>query len=264
MPLTPLRKSIRTFFVTSGGAPAEKPPVLGFLTGINENQVQFESDPHSIPPVGRMLLGVEGENGQQYFAFVEVQETRSAADVTQVEATFVDPSRDIFREENLKPRFDPACCRYSSRLSDTVRERWVSLGVLQPALSQRVLACPKCHAAATFRSGCRSCGSIHTASSQMIHHFACAYVGPTSEFETSEGLVCPKCRLRHLVVGSDFELLDGPYHCLDCDWSDSELAMIGQCLACELRFPLEMAPEDDVIDFHVNRLDPMALIGGSA
>jgi len=255
---------MRAFFIAPDGAPADKPPLVGFLTGLRQDRVQFECDPPSSSPAGQMLLGVEGDDGQLYFASIEVQQRRSVASVTRVEATFADPTRDLFRPENLSPHFDPKCCRFSTRLSEQVRERWVSLGVLRPALTQRVLACPECHAAATFRCGCRTCGSIHTASSRMMHHFACAYVGPPSEFETPQGLICPKCRLRKLVVGSDFELLDGPYHCLDCDWSDTELAMIGQCLACELRFPLELAPEDDVLDYHVNRLDPLAFVGGSA
>ena len=40
-----------------------------------------------------------------------------------------------------------------------------------------------------------------------------------------------------VFVGADFENFAGPYRCLDCGWSDSELLQIAQCLHCRYRFP---------------------------
>jgi hypothetical protein len=141
-----------------------------------------------------------------------------------------------------------------------VLERWAQWGVLHPFLTQRILVCPKCRAVASFRCGCRQCGSIFTRGNRMIHHFACAHVAPAKEFQDPQGLVCPHCRTRHLVVGPDCEFLDGPYRCLTCDASDTELALVGQCLGCNLKFPLEVAPEEDIIGYHVNRLHPLDLV----
>ena len=95
---------------------------------------------------------------------------------------------------------------------------------------------------------------------RLIHHFACAHVGPICDFETSEGLVCPKCRRRRLVVGSDFEYQAGASRCLDCHWSGSELEQVGQCLRCAFRFAGRQAQSLEMIGYHVHRLDPLAFI----
>ena len=80
------------------------------------------------------------------------------------------------------------------------------------------------------------------------------------EFDQGDELVCPKCRQRKLVIGADFEYLSGPYQCLDCNWSDTQLELVGQCQACELRFPIQQAVEEELIGYHVHRLDPLALV----
>jgi hypothetical protein len=94
----------------------------------------------------------------------------------------------------------------------------------------------------------------------MIHHFACAHVGPVADFETPQGLVCPKCRTRHIIVGADFEYLTGQYRCLDCGTSDTELEAIGHCLRCGLRFPGYQSAIHEIKAFHARRLDPLDLV----
>jgi hypothetical protein len=100
-------------------------------------------------------------------------------------------------------------------------------------------------------------------SSRLIHHFACAHVDYISAFEGVGELVCPKCRTRGMIVGTDFEYLNGPYRCLECDRTHTDLANIGECLNCHLRFPLHKAREEDLIGYHVNRLDPLAFVNSS-
>ena len=125
----------------------------------------------------------------------------------------------------------------------------------------RVLLCPECGGLPTFRNGCPACGSARVNSPKMIHHFACAHIGHVEDFELAGELVCPKCRTRRMVMGTDFEYLQGPYVCLDCNRSDVALQSVGHCLSCGLRFPAHQAAEKELIAYHVNRLVPLDFIG---
>lgn len=123
-------------------------------------------------------------------------------------------------------------------------------GELSEVLLDRVWVCPQCRALPSFRPACPCCGSAGVDRDRMLHHFACAFVGPTSEFQlTEEGLSCPKCCTQRLMVGTDCEFLDGPFHCSDCDWSAAELEIVGHCLKCGFRFPAQQAALEELIGF---------------
>lgn len=132
-------------------------------------------------------------------------------------------------------------------------------GELHEVLLDRVWVCPQCRAVPTFRPACPCCGSAGVERERMMHHFACAFVGPTSEFQLNdEGLACPKCCAQRLMVGTDCEYLDGPWHCGDCDWSPAELEIVGHCLKCGFRFPAQQAVLEDLVGHHVDRLASLA------
>ncbi|MFN0021037.1 MAG: response regulator [Pirellulaceae bacterium] len=211
-------------------------------------------------PTHRLVVGVEGEDGQLHFATVDVRRSVPVPGGLQVGGQFSSIDRDVLRPENMLPHLNPKSHRYETGLSTAALYKWAELGICRPILMDRILACPDCRAVPTLRRGCRACGSVRTASSQLIHHFPCAHVGMVQEFDQGGELVCPKCRQRKLVIGADYEYLSGPYQCLDCNWSDTQLELVGQCLACELRFPIQQAIEEDLIGYHVQRLDPLALV----
>ncbi len=132
-------------------------------------------------------------------------------------------------------------------------------GELHEVLLDRVWVCPQCRAVPSFRPACPCCGSAGVERDRMLHHFACAFVGPTSEFQLNDdGLACPKCCAQRLMVGTDCEFLDGPWHCGDCDWSPAELEIVGHCLKCGFRFPAQQAVLEDLVGHHVDRLAPLA------
>ncbi len=211
-------------------------------------------------PSRRWLIGVEADDGQPYFATVEVRNTQTVTEGMRIGARFLTGPQDVLGKANLTPKFDPETGRLATGLPTEVLDQWAGLGIIRPVLLDRIFVCPECRGLPTFGNGCRACGSVQLASCQLIHHFACAHVGYVSEFETGSEVVCPKCRTRRLVVGADFEFLNGPYRCLRCGFSDTELERVGSCLRCELRFPLHQACEEELIGYHVNRLDPLALI----
>lgn len=139
--------------------------------------------------------------------------------------------------EVFLPEFDPQ----TKQLNFGIHEQRLSEWEHDPATSRvaldRVIVCPKCDGIPTLRPGCGSCGSAWIEPQILIHHYACAHVGPESEFRTPEGLVCPKCRLRNLVAGSDFEQIQGCMQCSDCGAVFTEPRLISHCLNCQHRFP---------------------------
>lgn len=168
--------------------------------------------------------------------------------------------QDILEPANLTPVFRQESMEFALNLPEPVLRRWEEVGVLERRVVDRVLLCPRCQGLPTFRRGCRHCGSAFVTNDRLIHHFACAHVGFVGDFEVDGALVCPKCRTRQLVVGADFEHLTGPHRCLECQWSDTELEAVAQCLRCNLRFPGYQAHEQELRGYHVHRLDPLALL----
>ncbi len=53
------------------------------------------------------------------------------------------------------------------------------------------------------------------------------------------------------------------YLCHDCGFEGSELANVGTCLGCHLRFPLNLAQEVEVYGYDVERLDLLALVNAA-
>jgi DNA-binding NarL/FixJ family response regulator len=208
----------------------------------------------------RLVLGIERADGVYTYATAVIRHHGIPAAGWNLGVSFVPAKDDPLSEARLAPRFDPATCQMVAGLPEPVLLEWAQLGVLQPCLIDRVRSCPRCSGLPTFRDACRQCGSVHAAAVQFIHHFACAHVAPAAHFDGAGHLACPKCRARNLIVGADFEYLSGPICCRDCNWSGTQLASVGECLKCGWRFLATESPEKDIIQFHVERLDPLAFI----
>lgn len=150
------------------------------------------------------------------------------------------------------PALDLSKLKFVSSLPVPQIESARQRGELSEVLLDRVWVCPQCSALPSFRPACPCCGSAGVERDRMLHHFACAFVGPTSEFQLNDdGLACPKCCAQRLMVGTDCEFLDGPWRCSDCDWSPAELEIVGHCLKCGFRFPAQQAIVEDLVGFSV-------------
>ncbi len=159
------------------------------------------------------------------------------------------------QSEYLIPVFDPQTMQYSFGIPSALLRAWEDDGTLQRVLLDRVQKCPECLSLPTFRFGCPSCGSGCVSNDRLIHHFPCAHVADVAEFERDGQLSCPKCRAHDLVVGADFEYMNGPFRCLNCTWSATDADHIGHCVKCGIRFPADQAVVEDLIGYHVNRMD---------
>ncbi len=139
-------------------------------------------------------------------------------------------------------------------------DQWADIGVLTRDLVSRLRVCPECEGVSAYGRGCSECGSPRYELQELIHHFACAHVDFAASFDLESGCTCPKCLQSDLVVGADFEIIKSRYVCPDCGHHGSQLAEVGSCLNCHLRFPTSLALEKDVYGYHVRRLDILALV----
>ncbi len=157
------------------------------------------------------------------------------------------------------PLLDTSRLKFVSPLSDRALKAAAAQGSLNEVLLDKVWMCPQCQSLPSFRPGCPCCGSARVTRDELMHHFACAFVGGSAEFTvTDEGLSCPKCCAQRLMVGTDSEYLSGPWRCQDCDWSPAELEVVGHCLKCGLRFPSHQASLKDLVGHYVDGLAPLA------
>jgi hypothetical protein len=170
---------------------------------------------------------------------------------------------EILNPAKLMPSFDSASLTFKLGFAREMLDQWAAIGALEHVFVDKVRVCCKCNGLLTYRSGCPNCGSARLDNDQLIHHFACAHVGPTADFEKENDLICPKCRVRHLIVAADFDYVIGPYHCLDCQWSNLEPEEVAQCLSCRYRFPAYQANTWELRGYRANRLDPLTYLPAS-
>ena len=235
----------------------------GFSVDLSVSGMAFTVSQSEAMQYRRFVVGIEPSQGAPQFAMAEICHMSGCDGQLRVGVEFASHGQDLFRDNNLLPALDSNSYRFHTGLSPEALNQWQEIGVLRPFLLDRVYGCPNCGALPSLRRGCRACGSGRLVGSQLIHHFTCAYVGFVAEFEGAHEMVCPKCRTRKLVVGADFEYLPGPASCIDCGWSGTDAEQVAHCCRCNQRFPLHQAAEVELTGYHVNRLDPLALIGSS-
>ena len=207
-----------------------------------------------------LLLGLHLEGQGAGWSGIIVRRVERQDETTLIGADFGGPANDVLAGGTLVPNFDHSRLAFTLPAAPAVYDNWAAAGVMQKVLLDKAMVCPRCGALPTFRNACRKCGSGRVTNDRMIHHFACAHVDFVEEFEAGDGeLVCPKCRVKKLVVGSDFEFLIGEYRCQSCAWRDSDIQLYGHCLRCNNRFASHQAREQELHQYHVHRLDALAV-----
>ncbi len=206
-----------------------------------------------------VVIGVEAVSGGRAFATMEITSQKTEAALTRIGGQWaIGTSEDILLPEKLRPRVDPRTLTFVYGWSEDTLDEWARLGVLRQYLVDRVLLCNRCGSIPSWRNGCHVCGSGRIHRDRLVHHFACAHVGRASDFETATGLQCPKCRSANLIVGSDYEYIDGPVECYDCGAKGGQPTMAAMCHRCHRRFSMDEAEERLLFAYHVERLDPLA------
>ena len=115
-------------------------------------------------------------------------------------------------------------------------------GYLERTFHDVVLSCPFCsHHNIHLREVCPACGSADLRPVEMIHHYRCAFVGPSEAFRSGEKLVCPKCRVQLRHIGLEYEKPTDTVQCSSCDRGFQEPDVAARCRNCQRPFPPEQA-----------------------
>ena len=66
---------------------------------------------------------------------------------------------------------------------------------------------------------CPKCASTNICLERVLHHFLCAYVGPTSDFVSQQSeFICPKCNLHLSDIANDWEAIGLSISCRSCGY----------------------------------------------
>ena len=208
------------------------------------------------------VVGADSPSGGRRFATMEIMSQTPVESGIRIGGRWViGTPDDVLLSEKLRPRVDPRTLTFAFGYADETLRQWTELGVLRQYLMDRVLLCAECSSIPSWRHGCHVCGSGRIHRDRLVHHFACAHVERASEFETAGGLRCPKCRTSKLIVGADFEYIEGPVECFDCGAKGGQPTLSAMCHRCHRRFGMDEAEERQLFGYHVERLDPLAFYG---
>lgn len=117
-------------------------------------------------------------------------------------------------------------------VQDLLRRRLL----LTHTLIDRTRHCPRCGSAHPhFIDVCPHCASIDIHKGPALHCFVCGHVGPQSEFQGPEGIVCPQCRTRLRHIGVDYDRPLTQYVCGSCRHVFIEPDIVARCLDCDAR-----------------------------
>lgn len=111
----------------------------------------------------------------------------------------------------------------------------VKEGMFTQEFDQRTYLCSNCSSGyLSYREVCPRCGSSNSDTEDLIHHFACGYVGPIGDFtnEIDDELNCPKCNktLRH--IGVDYDKPSVLHTCYECNHRYQDFHVKAKCLQC--------------------------------
>ena len=210
-----------------------------------------------------VIAGLEQPGGRR-FATLEIRHQKRVGEALMLGGNWVSPTDDPLSEDRLMPTVDPGLMRFRYGLPTAALDAWQKLGVVRSFVLDRVLLCPGCQTLPSMRHGCHRCGSGRITQDRLVHHFACAHVDAAVRFETTHGLQCPKCRTKRMIVGSDFEFIDGPLQCHDCGGSGGQPTLSLMCHRCHQRFPADAADEQILTGYAVDRLDVESCFGALA
>jgi hypothetical protein len=242
------------------GSPGELQWADAYTEDVSATGIALTMPSDSTLPSRAMVIGAESANGgPRVFATLQIVSQSCESDgFLRIGGRWaIGSSDDILTPEKLRPRVDPRSLTFVHGWSEEILNKWTRLGVLRRYLVDRVLLCGRCDSIPSWRNGCHVCGSGRIHRDRLIHHFACAHVDRACDFETADGLQCPKCRTASLIVGSDYEFIEGPVECFDCGARGGQPTMAAMCHRCHRRFSMDEAEEKALYAYHVERLDPL-------
>lgn len=134
---------------------------------------------------------------------------------------------------------------WDTKHTTQVLDALVRKGYLNGELIDKLVLCQTCGSGnVRIIKSCPECGSLRLHKEGLIEHFSCGAVERQSSFETKNGdLVCPKCKAKLQLIGSDYRTLPSAYKCLSCNTLHSEPKLLVKCVDCTSTAELDDEPE---------------------
>ncbi len=131
----------------------------------------------------------------------------------------------------------------------------IELNYLDGTFKDRIHLCAQCYSGfLNYKELDPKTGSANLETENLIHHFICAHVGPESDFNQGDQLICPKCTktLRH--IGVDYDKPSLMYHSLDGDNYFQEPDMKAECMHCNTQNDIQGLFQFDLFEFTLSEL----------
>lgn len=113
-------------------------------------------------------------------------------------------------------------------------------GHLEAVPTESIFLCGSCDSSRlSVREICPGCRAPALVEEAVIHHFACAHVGPAASFQRPGGLVCPKCERSMHHAGVEYDRPGVDVRCRCCDLRVVEGIAEARCLSCDRRAELD-------------------------
>ncbi|MFX1562556.1 MAG: hypothetical protein ACFFDP_04540 [Promethearchaeota archaeon] len=111
----------------------------------------------------------------------------------------------------------------------------MNAGLLKGRICGNIANCPRCGAhGIVLHAICPKCGLSTLESGIGLEHFVCDYTGFINEFSSSEGMVCPNCKIS--LKPDTYRNLGTIFHCVTCgSYPQIPEYMMG-CLQCKETF----------------------------
>jgi len=173
--------------------------------------------------------------------------------VTQITPNINSSQPEGYSLEGM-PQLDWDTKRARQALDSLVRK-----GFLKAELIDKLITCMACGSAnVRVKKLCPECMSLRLRKEGLIEHFSCGAVERQAAFESGNGdLICPKCKAKLHLIGSDYRMLPPSYVCLGCNVRSSEPLLVVKCDDCGSTAQLDEEPEVFLYKYTANSELPM-------
>ena len=161
----------------------------------------------------------------------------------------------VFSKRTLEGYTYPIASQFWGENQLCALARLAESGILHTQIHDKINRCPSCTSwMVNIRDACPTCDSLAIERSDLIHHFRCAYLGPSANFtSTDDGLVCPKCRASVYHEGRDHDRPGDVFLCTSCDGMFKTPLYNAKCFHCDSVCRVNELHQDPIYAYRVDR-----------